>query len=57
MFFIERLKISKYSQIKCLLETNLASSVKPTINLYLLKQPLFSRESSPGILTGVYAIT
>ena len=30
MFSTKRLKISKYTLIKCLLETNFASSVKPT---------------------------
>ena len=31
MFFTERLKIFKCTWIKCLLETNLASTVKPNI--------------------------
>ena len=33
MFSTQRLKISKCTWIKCLLETTFASSVKPTINL------------------------
>lgn len=33
IFSTQRLKISKCTRIKCLLETTFASSVKPTINL------------------------
>ena len=34
IFSTERLKISKCTWLKCLLQTNFASSVKPTIMLY-----------------------